>query len=80
MRMIIATVLLFISTAVLADNSDERTWAGQDSARTPTATDVISGLYAFGRFQRSLLESADLLAPLPRVYRSEWARSSHPFR
>jgi Domain of unknown function (DUF4142) len=60
MRMIIATVLLFISTAVLADNSDERTWAGQDSARTPTATDVISGLYAFGRFQQSLLESADL--------------------
>ncbi|WFU38963.1 DUF4142 domain-containing protein [Bradyrhizobium sp. CB82] len=60
MRMIVATVLLLMSTAVLADNSGERTWAGHDSARTPTATDVISGLYAFGRFQQGLLESADL--------------------
>ncbi|GLR86424.1 DUF4142 domain-containing protein [Bradyrhizobium iriomotense] len=60
MRMIVATVLLFTSTAALADNSGERTWAGHESARTPTATDVISGLYAFGRFQQGLLESADL--------------------
>ncbi|WP_027524362.1 DUF4142 domain-containing protein [Bradyrhizobium sp. Ec3.3] len=60
MRIIVATVLLLMSTAVLADNSGERTWAGHDSVRTPTAIDVISGLYAFGRFQQGLLESADL--------------------
>ncbi|MGY8668304.1 DUF4142 domain-containing protein [Bradyrhizobium sp. UFLA05-109] len=60
MRMIVTTVLLFMSAAALADNSGERAWARHDSARTPTATDVIGDLYAFGRFQQGLLESADL--------------------
>lgn len=56
--MIIATVLLFLSTAVLADNVEER--SSRDLTRAPSATDVIGGLYAFGRFQQGLLESADL--------------------
>ena len=60
MRMIIATVLVFMSTTALADNTGERTWAGPDPLGTPTATEVISGLYAFGRFQQGLLEIADL--------------------
>jgi hypothetical protein len=54
MRILTAAILLFISTAALAES------AGQEIDRTPTATDVITGLYAFGRFQHSLLESADL--------------------
>ena len=28
--------------------------------RVPTATDVITGLYSFSRFQQGLLESTDL--------------------
>ena len=58
MRVIVATVLMFLSAAALADNSGER--SGQESARAPTATELIDGLYAFGRFQQGLLESADL--------------------
>ncbi|QOZ67216.1 DUF4142 domain-containing protein [Bradyrhizobium arachidis] len=56
MRILVAIVLTFISTAAPADNTGERT-AGD---RTPTATDVISGLYSFSRFQQGLLESTDL--------------------
>jgi hypothetical protein len=40
-------MLGFISSAALADSA-------------PNATDVISGLYAFSRFQQGLLESTDL--------------------
>jgi phage-related protein len=40
-----------VSTSTFADNIGER---------TPTATDVVSGLYAFSRFQHGLLESTDL--------------------
>ena len=46
--MIVAAALLFLSTAALADNIGEQTT--RDRARPPTATDVIGGLYAFGRF------------------------------
>ncbi|MEA3132397.1 MAG: hypothetical protein QOG17_243 [Gammaproteobacteria bacterium] len=52
MRILVAIILAFISTAAHADSTGERT--------PPTATDVISGLYAFGRFQQGLLESTDL--------------------
>jgi hypothetical protein len=56
MRVLVATVLAFISTAALADSSGER----MRGDGTPTATEVISGLYAFSRFQQGLLESSDL--------------------
>jgi hypothetical protein len=56
MRVLVAIVLAFISTAALADSTGER----RSGDRAPTATDVISGLYAFSRFQQSLLESTDL--------------------
>ena len=48
--------MAFLSTAALADSTAER----KVGDRTPSATDVISGLYAFSRFQQGLLESADL--------------------
>lgn len=56
MRILVAIVLALISTAAFADSTGERTAGG----RAPTATDVITGLYAFGRFQQGLLESTDL--------------------
>jgi hypothetical protein len=56
MRILVAIVLAFISTAALADSAGERA----PGDRAPTATDVISGLYAFSRFQQGLLESTDL--------------------
>ena len=57
MRILVAIILAFISTAALADSSDEQI---RGERTLPTATDVISGLYAFGRFQQGLLESTDL--------------------
>jgi hypothetical protein len=56
MRVLVAIVLAFISTAALADSTGEPTTGN----RVPTATDVISGLYMFSRFQQNLLESTDL--------------------
>ncbi|WP_027553715.1 DUF4142 domain-containing protein [Bradyrhizobium sp. Cp5.3] len=56
MRSLVAIVLLLISTTAFADSTGER----MRSNPTPTATDVISGLYAFSRFQQGLLESTDL--------------------
>jgi len=56
MRIIVAIVLGFISTAALADSTGEPL----RTDRAPDATDVISGLYAFSRFQQGLLESSDL--------------------
>jgi hypothetical protein len=56
MRIFVAIVLTFISTAALADSTGEQVRGD----RAPTATDVISGLYAFSRFQQGLLESTDL--------------------
>lgn len=56
MRILVAIVLAFISTAALADNTGEHT----PGDRAPSATDVITGLYTFSRFQQRLLESTDL--------------------
>ena len=59
MRIFVAIVLMalaFISTAALADSTHEQVRGD----RAPDATDVISGLYAFSRFQQGLLESTDL--------------------
>lgn len=56
MRIFVAIILAFISTAALADSTGEQ----MRGDRVPNATDVISGLYAFGRFQQGLLESTDL--------------------
>ena len=56
MRILVAIVLAFISTAALADSTGEQVRGD----RAPTATDVISGLYTFSRFQQGLLESTDL--------------------
>jgi hypothetical protein len=56
MRIFIAIILAFISTAALADSTIEPTRGD----RVPDATDVITGLYAFSRFQQGLLESTDL--------------------
>jgi hypothetical protein len=56
MRIFVAIILAFISTAALADSNGEQTRGD----RAPDATDVISGLYAFSRFQQGLLESSDL--------------------
>ena len=59
MRILVAIVLIvlaFISTAALADSTGEQVRGD----RAPTATDVITGLYAFSRFQQGLLESTDL--------------------
>jgi hypothetical protein len=56
MRVLVAIILMFVTTAALADSSGER----GTGDRAPTATDVISGLYAFSRFQQGLLESTDL--------------------
>ena len=56
MRIFVAIALAFLSTAALADSTGEQ----MRGDRAPDATDVISGLYAFGRFQQGLLESADL--------------------
>ncbi|OKO71044.1 DUF4142 domain-containing protein [Bradyrhizobium sp. AS23.2] len=56
MRVLVAIVLVFINTTALADSTGER----KSGNRAPTATDVISGLYTFSRFQQSLLESTDL--------------------
>ncbi|AWM04545.1 DUF4142 domain-containing protein [Bradyrhizobium amphicarpaeae] len=56
MRILVAIILAFISTAAPADNSGERGLGD----RAPRAIDVISGLYDFSRFQQGLLESTDL--------------------
>jgi predicted outer membrane protein len=56
MRIPIVIVLMLLSSAAVADSVGER----RASERTPTATDVVSGLYTFSRFQHGLLESADL--------------------
>ncbi|QAU48457.1 DUF4142 domain-containing protein [Bradyrhizobium guangzhouense] len=56
MRIFVAIILALISTAALADSSGEQTRGD----RVPDATDVISGLYSFSRFQQGLLESTDL--------------------
>lgn len=56
MQIVVAIVLAFISTVALADSTGER----MRRDRAPDATDVISGLYAFSRFQQGLLESTDL--------------------
>jgi hypothetical protein len=56
MRVLVAIILMFVSSAALADSTGER----RPGDRAPTATDVISGLYAFSRFQQGLLESTDL--------------------
>ena len=56
MRILIAIILLFISTAAPADSTGDR----KPADRPPSATDVISGLYNFSRFQQGLLESTDL--------------------
>jgi predicted outer membrane protein len=60
MRVLVAIVmtlvLAFISTAAFADSTGEQ----MRGDRTPNATDVITGLYAFSRFQQGLLESTDL--------------------
>jgi hypothetical protein len=56
MRILVAIVLGFISTAALADSTGEQ----MRGDRAPDATDVISSLYAFSRFQQGLLESTDL--------------------
>ncbi|MBR0952215.1 DUF4142 domain-containing protein [Bradyrhizobium canariense] len=55
MRILLAIVLAFISTAALADSAGERR-----PGRTPTATEVLGDLYTFSRFQQGLLESTDL--------------------
>ena len=57
MRVLVAIILMFVTTAALADSSSGERGTGD---RAPTATDVISGLYAFSRFQQGLLESTDL--------------------
>ncbi|TQF26344.1 hypothetical protein UNPF46_34195 [Bradyrhizobium sp. UNPF46] len=56
MRVLIAIILLFIGTAAPADSTGDR----KPLDRPPSATDVISGLYNFSRFQQGLLESTDL--------------------
>ena len=56
MQIFVAIVLALLSTAALADGTGEQVRGD----RAPTATDVISGLYAFSRFQQGLLESTDL--------------------
>lgn len=56
MRIFVAILLGFISTSALADSTGEQLLGD----RTPKAPDVISGLYAFSRFQQGLLESTDL--------------------
>ena len=56
MRIFVAIALAFLSTAALADSTGEQ----MRGDRAPDATDVISGLYAFSRFQQGLLESTDL--------------------
>jgi hypothetical protein len=55
MRVLVAIILMSITSAALADSGERGT-----GDRAPTATDVISGLYAFSRFQQGLLESTDL--------------------
>lgn len=56
MQILVAIVLASISTAALADSTGEQ----MRGDHAPDATDVISGLYAFSRFQQGLLESTDL--------------------
>lgn len=56
MRIFVAIILAFISTAALADSTGEQ----RTRDRAPSASDVITGLYNFSRFQQGLLESADL--------------------
>jgi hypothetical protein len=58
MRAIVVLILITLCGAAFADSNGER--SSQAGDRTPNATAVISGLYAFGRFQQGLLESADL--------------------
>lgn len=56
MRIAVAIMLALFSTAALADSTGEQMRGGP----APSATDVITGLYAFSRFQQGLLESTDL--------------------
>jgi hypothetical protein len=56
MRIVIALILSLFVAPLHAAPDDSRA----DAGRRPTATDVISGLYTFSRFQHALLESADL--------------------
>ena len=58
MRAIVVLILITLSGAAFADSVGERN--SPAGARTPNATEVVSRLYAFGRFQQGLLESADL--------------------
>ena len=58
MRAVVVLILVTLCGAAFADSNGER--SSQAGDRTPNATEVISGLYAFGRFQQGLLESADL--------------------
>ncbi|MGL9619790.1 DUF4142 domain-containing protein [Bradyrhizobium sp. U531] len=55
MRILVAIILAFISTAAFADSGEQK-----PVGPAPSATDVISGLYNFSRFQQGLLESTDL--------------------
>lgn len=56
MRIVVAIVLAFINTAALADSTGDQVRGDH----APDATDVISDLYAFSRFQQGMLESTDL--------------------
>ncbi|MBH5397621.1 DUF4142 domain-containing protein [Bradyrhizobium sp. CNPSo 4010] len=56
MRVVAAIILAFISSSAPADSGGERK-AGE---WPPSATEVISGVYAFSRFQQGLLENTDL--------------------
>ncbi|WP_439373881.1 DUF4142 domain-containing protein [Bradyrhizobium sp. DASA03120] len=56
MRVLVAIILVFIGSSALADSTGEQ----RPDNRAPAAIDVISGLYAFSRFQHALLESTEL--------------------
>jgi ribonuclease D len=56
MRIFVAIIVVFISVQALAGSPGE----AMIEDRAPNATEVISGLYAFSRFQQGLLESTEL--------------------
>lgn len=56
MRIIVAIILTFINTVAFADSAVDPT----PGNHVPTATEVITGLYTFSRFQQGLLETTDL--------------------
>lgn len=60
MRAILAAIFLLMASPAVAEHASDPADAGWTADRSPTAAELIGGLFRFDRFQQSLVESADL--------------------